>query len=134
MLEVTGDSSVVQAVEFIFGVTFVVYGLSHMLQGEAWRRFFRSLKEGGNAGIIIGMYTFATGIVFALLHNRWTVDLGLVVTLVGWAMLFKAVLYLLLPSLAERALRHEVKRNAFKIVGVLMIAVGVAALVNAGGI
>jgi vacuolar-type H+-ATPase subunit I/STV1 len=62
--------------------------------------------------LVLGVITLAAGLAMILAHNIWRGGaLAVVVTLVGWLVLIKALLFLFLPLGAEaecilRGLRH----------------------------
>jgi hypothetical protein len=107
-----------------FSVTLLVVGLSHLVQPRLWRDFFIILKKTGVAGIIIAMYTFPQGLLIILCHNIWAWDVPVIITISGWGMTIKSLLYAFVPRMAERAIPEE--ESAYKkyaLGGALMIPV-----------
>ena len=107
-----------------FSVTLLVVGLSHLIQPRLWRDFFIILKKTGVAGIIIAMYTFPQGLLIILCHNIWVWDVPVIITISGWGMTIKSLLYAFVPRMAERAIPEE--ESAYKkyaLGGALMIPV-----------
>ena len=97
--------------------------LSHIAQPKLWAEFFRVLRRTGVAPLIIGMYTFPLGLLIVAGHNQWAWDWPVLITIVGWAMTVKSVIYLLVPGVSERMLanadRWERGFGAFRLVGLL---------------
>ena len=95
-----------------FSVSILVVGVSHLLQPRLWRDFFILLKGTGVAGIIIAMYTFPLGLLIILCHNVWVWDAPVIITISGWGMTIKSLLYAFVPRMAERAIPDEA--NAYR--------------------
>lgn len=87
-----------------FSVALFVVGLSHLLQPRLWADFFIKIKRTGVAGIIIAMFTFPQGLLIALGHNVWVLDVPVIITICGWGMMVKSIIYALVPRMAERAI------------------------------
>jgi hypothetical protein len=90
-----------------FSIALLVVGISHLIQPRLWRDFFILLKRTRVAGIIIAMYTFPQGLLIVLTHNVWVWDVPLILTVCGWGMTFKSILYAFIPQAAERAISEE---------------------------
>jgi hypothetical protein len=84
-----------------FSVSLFLVGLSHLIQPYLWRDFFINIKGTGVAGIIIAMYTLPQGLLIVLGHNVWVLDVPVIITICGWGMTIKSVIYALAPKRAE---------------------------------
>jgi hypothetical protein len=84
-----------------FSVSLFLVGLSHVIQPRLWRDFFLKIKGTGVAGLIIAMYTLPQGLLIVLGHNIWVLDIPVIITICGWGMTIKSILYALLPNRAE---------------------------------
>jgi hypothetical protein len=97
--------------------------LSHFAQPKLWAEFFRALTRTGVAPLIIGMYTLPIGLLIVVGHNQWAWDWPVLVTIAGWGMTVKSVLYMLVPGVSERMLakadRWERGFSVFRVVGLL---------------
>ena len=97
--------------------------LSHIAQPKLWADFFRALGRTGVAPLIIGMYTLPIGLLIVVGHNRWVWDWPVLVTVAGWVMTVKAIIYLLVPGVANRMVadadRWERGFGVFRVVGML---------------
>lgn len=85
-------------------ITLLITAISHVAQPRLWRDFFLLLKGTGVAGIIIAMYTLPLGLVIVLGHNVWVFDVPVIVTICGWGMIIKSVIYFLVPGWVDRAI------------------------------
>lgn len=84
-----------------FSVSLLVVGASHLAQPRLWRDFFITIKSTGFAGFIIAMFTLPQGLLIVLGHNVWVLDIPVIITICGWGMTIKSVIYALIPGRAE---------------------------------
>ncbi|MFO0891784.1 MAG: hypothetical protein U0790_21925 [Isosphaeraceae bacterium] len=101
----------------------LVVCLSHLAQPKLWAEFFRALVRTGVAPLIIAMYTLPIGLLIVVGHNRWVWGWPVLITLAGWVMTVKSVIYMLVPGMAERMLaradRWERGFGVFRVVGLI---------------
>ena len=115
------------AIERLAALAFLVTGLSHLLAPRAWVSYFGRLEaQGEAAGIWNGLLHLPLGLVIAAFHPVWQGP-GLVVTLIGWALVAKAAGQMGSPALARRSLalatgEQGVARS--RIAGVIALAIG----------
>lgn len=103
-------------------ITLLITAISHLAQPRLWRDFFLVLKGTGVAGIIIAMYTFPLGLVIVLGHNVWVFDVPVIVTICGWGMVIKSVIYFLVPGWVDRVIpAEENAHRKYALGGALMI-------------
>ena len=93
--------SIATLIARFFSVTLFLVSVSHLAQPRLWRDFFIKLKETGVAGIVIAMYTLPQGLLIVLGHNIWVLDVPVIITICGWGMTIKSVIYALLPGRAD---------------------------------
>ncbi|MGB7156934.1 MAG: hypothetical protein WBD40_02640 [Tepidisphaeraceae bacterium] len=99
-----------RAVEIYAIINFTVIGISHALRPRAWVDFFVFLRERGEAGVFaVALLNLIFGSIIVAFHNVWS-GIPLVLTVVGWANVIKALIYFAFPAFALRKLRilsHE---------------------------
>jgi len=113
------------AVEKLVAICILVISLSHIIQPRAWAEFFIMLREKGKAGsILCGLLHFPLGVIIVAFHNVWH-GLLMVVTIMGWGLLLKSVLYLIYPTHGMRMLaRVSLERSwEFVVAGVIGVLV-----------
>src|SRR5882724_6593456 len=82
------------AIEKLVAICFLVIGLSHIFQPRGWVKFFIMLREKGEVGSILnGLLHFPLGALIVSFHNVWH-GIPLVVTIMGWGLLIKSLIYL----------------------------------------
>ena len=117
-------------------INFLIIGLSHLIQHNGWREFFRVLHANGRAGAFAnGFLTLFTGSVIVAFHNVWS-GVPVLLTLIGWAYLAKSLAIFLLPEWGVRSMATVQHASVMKFrvagVGLLALAVTCGTCVAAG--
>lgn len=118
------------AVEIFALVHFTVIGLSHIFAPRAWVQFFIWLRGKGEAGVLaVGFMTLWFGSIIVAFHNVWT-GWATLLTIIGWAQVFKGALYFIFPSFGLKMLGRvsEEKSREFVYAGAGLLAVLAALL------
>jgi uncharacterized protein YjeT (DUF2065 family) len=113
------------SVEKLVALCFLVTGLSHIFQPRVWVEFFIRLREKGEAGSLLnGLLHFPLGAFIVSFHNVWH-GWPLLVTLIGWSLVIKSLIYLTYPKHGMRMLaRISVERSwEFAVAGVFSLAI-----------
>lgn len=80
------------------GWLFVILGLSYVVQARAWLRMVRDIMADPTRLFAMMIPFLMLGLLVVATHNVWVFGWPLVVTLFGWIMVLKSVLYLLWPG------------------------------------
>jgi hypothetical protein len=105
-----------QAIELFAAINVLVVGLSHIVQPRAWVEFFVWLRSKGHAGVLVnGMLSLSFGSIVVAFHNVWS-GLPMVLTIVGWAHVVKALVSFLAPSVGMRSLERVSPERAHELV------------------
>jgi hypothetical protein len=113
-----------RAVEIFATVHFLIMGLSHIIHARIWAEFFMWLHGQGRIGVFAhGFISLGFGSVIVAFHNVWS-GLPMILTIVGWAYILKAVLCFLVPQTQMRTLGRIAPERAheFIIPGLLFVA------------
>ena len=113
-----------RAVEIYAIVNMAIIGLSHALAPRAWLHFFTVLRQGGEAGVFATAFlNLIFGSIIVAFHNVWT-GIPLVLTLLGWANVIKALLYFAFPAwgLRKIGIPTEERARIFVVPGLAFIA------------
>src|SRR5687767_2862235 len=78
-------------------ITWIAFGLSHVLHPAAWTAMVLPLRERAYGGLLIATFNFPIGLAIVLGHNVWVWDIPVLVTLVGWLTTAKSAVYLVIP-------------------------------------
>ena len=112
-------------IERWFAVGLLIFGLSHLLYPDKWAALFLPLRERETGGLLLGLFNLPLGLVVVLGHNVWVWGIPVVVTLAGWVMILKSVVYLLFPGALPRVMPTDKRMvSAFRMAGAVSILLG----------
>ena len=104
-------------------INLTVIGLSHVVRPRVWVDFFAFLRERGEAGVfVVALLNLIFGSIIVAFHNVWS-GIPLVLTVLGWASVAKALLYFIFPAIGLRrfqSLSRE-KANLVVVGGILFL-------------
>lgn len=116
------------AIERLAVVCFFVTGVSHVVQPRAWARFFIDLSERGSLGsFIAGFIHFPLGALIVAFHNVFH-GIPLVLTLIGYSLVLKSMIYFVVPRLGVRSLSRVSLDRAWEFVVAGILSIGLSAL------
>lgn len=113
-----------KAVQIFAAVSFLVIGLSHMLQPRVWVEFFSKLRELGRLGAFAeGFISLNFGAVIVSFHNVWSGP-EVVLTLIGWGQVLKAPFRFTAPEASLRVYEKIRPERAwqFRVAGAFAVA------------
>lgn len=93
-----------RAIQVYAIVNLTVIGLSHVLQPRVWVDFIAFLRDHGKAGVFASAFlSLIFGSIIVAFHNVWS-GLPVVLTILGWANVVKALVYFAFPAFGLRKL------------------------------
>ena len=109
----------------IIGLYFLVIGLHMALRGKELRVMFEAFAENRPLTYLTSVFVLILGLLLVVSHNVWVAGWPVIVTLLSWLVLIKAVAYLLLPFDAMAGVMRASNRPAwFTFGGILTMALG----------
>ena len=115
-----------RTVQVFAAVNFLIMGISHIFQPEAWVEFFVLLRGKGRAGAFLnGFLSLGMGSFIVAFHNVWSGP-ATVLTVLGWCWVLKALLTFAKPEIGMKGLsRVSMERSReFVVAGVMLTAIG----------
>jgi len=110
----------------LFGLYCIIIAAAMLPQPEAFVTIVHAFVADAPLVLIAGVFTLFGGLALVLLHNRWSGGaLTVIVTLIGWLTLIKAVVLLALPSTKLVALYGGVSATHILISGSLTLLLGI---------
>ena len=126
--------------EQLFFCLFIAWGLSMIVQHKLWIKivqFFYSQNEPTFKLICLvnGIVWMPLGLFFVLTHNDWEWSPSVIVTIVGWLIVIKCLVLVLLPKLALKCKAIYGKSESFLrwyliVCGSLYVLMGLLVLSN----
>ncbi len=118
------------AIERIAVVSFLVIGLSHMVQPRLWAEFFLMLREKGRVACFInGFIHMPTGLLIIGFHNVWS-GIPAVLTVLGWGWVLKGFVNFVFPQLAIKGFAMVSLDRAYRFVIAGAVLVGLAVMLG----
>ena len=112
-------------IERWFAIGWLIFGLSHLLYPAKWAALFLPLRERETGGLLLALFNLPLGLVVVLGHNIWVWGIPVAVTVAGWVMILKSVVYLLFPRALSRVMpTDERMESAFRIAGAVSMLLG----------
>ena len=112
-----------QATQVFAAISFLVIGLSHLLQPKSWVTFFQSLAARGTSGAFLeGFLILNFGAIIVAFHNVWEGP-ATVLTVIGWSQVLKGAGRFLAPQVGLRVMQRINDERAwlFRIGGVMAL-------------
>lgn len=112
-------------VERLAALVMLLTSLSHIAAPAAWHDFFsRVRRQGELAGFVNAAIHLPLGLIIAAFHDVWSWP-GVVVTVLGWALVVKGAVNLVWPRIAQRSLalpgEGETAVRRYRVAGIVML-------------
>jgi hypothetical protein len=111
----------------LLGPVFLVVGAALLSRPEAFRALLREFVASGVLMYMAGFLGLLGGLALLIVHNVWALDWRLVITLIGWASLVRALVTIFRPqaivSIADRLIEYK---GAFRAAAVIDLVIGAA--------
>jgi hypothetical protein len=111
------------SIQKLVAISYLVIGLSHIIQPRVWTQFFIMFRDRGEVGSFLsGLLHFPMGVLIVSFHNVWH-GIPLIVTVMGWGLVIKGLIYLTYPKHGMRVLaRVSLERSwEFVVAGVIAV-------------
>jgi len=114
----------------LFGIYFIMAGLSLLFKRQMLIREIKRLKESG-AVYFFGLSAFLAGLAMVLAHNVWQGEWWrIAITLIGWAAFLKGIFLIFFPEnllTGEQSLSEKLLRNKlfFVLIGIAAVVLGI---------
>jgi len=95
----------------LLGPVFAAVGLALLLRAEHFRAILSDFLHSPALHYLAGFLGLLSGLALILTHNVWVFDWRLIITLIGWLVLIRAVITIFWPdrivALGEAMLRYH---------------------------
>jgi hypothetical protein len=107
-----------------WGPIVLAIGLGMFISRSHYREVYSGLDRSAFASLTFGMLAMLLGIIHVNAHSLWgTFEEG-VISLLGWALLLKGAVFVIIPGFAERAAKRFGSMKMVPAVGVVMLIAG----------
>lgn len=111
----------------LIGPIFLIVGIGLLLNGDRYRAVVDEVMSSHTLLYIFGAIALTGGLAIVLTHNIWVWDWPVIITIVGWLMIVRGSLRIVIPQQVEDLARKMVAgwSNILLISGLLVITLGV---------
>lgn len=109
----------------LLGPMFIVVGIALPLRQQMFRSILDEFIRSGVLMYLAGFFGLLGGIALILTHNVWAADWRLIITLIGWLTLIRALITIFQPQwmvVAGTAVLD--RRGVFLVAAVLNLVIG----------
>lgn len=106
----------------IASIMYLAMGLSVISGQMDFKEMYKNFQKSSALTLLSGMFIVVLGMLLIDKHNIWEANWTVVVTIIGWAMLIKGILFLAAPKAFLKFGEKMVPKN--KSLGYLVLAIG----------
>lgn len=117
----------------LFGFYFLIIGVVFIWRRKSIMPVFEEFAGSRALMVVTALCEIFAGLAIAIVHNIWSTDFRVVITIIGYWMVIEGVIYLLLPG--KKMVKNMVKvfsRPGWYVAGSLIAIVAGVYLLNAG--
>jgi hypothetical protein len=110
----------------LLGPLLFVVGVGILLNPRAFRTMAVEVVGSLTLVYLFGLIDFAAGLAIVLTHNVWLASWRVLITLIGWLLLIRGALRILLPdTVMGYAVKFVRNKRIYPIAGIVLIILGV---------
>ena len=108
-----------------FGLYYLISGVAILLRSKEFKNMLDDFIKNTYHIYFVGLFLTIIGILLVLTHNVWEGGWVVIITVMSWLILFKGVVYLLLPrDMLKSQIKWLGEKNWYTIGGVISILIG----------
>lgn len=117
-------------IEQVTATFLIITGLSYLFQSAVWRDLIEKLLPNKSWLMMWSLLFLPWGLIIVFGHNLWVANWTVLITILGWLITVKCVLYLLFPDWANFVKRwsDDFLQRYIQIAGALETLLGGAIL------
>lgn len=108
----------------IWGPIMFALGLGIFTSRSYYLKIYRDLEKETLAVLIFGMLGTALGIMQIGAHNTWNTLPQIVVSLLGWGLLLKGLVFIIVPRFVDRSGDRAAKSGLLPIAATALLIIG----------
>lgn len=109
----------------IWGPIILTVGLGIFLSHSFYIRIYRDLEKETLSVLLFGMLAMMLGIAHVQVHNLWDTLPQVVVSILGWGLLVKGIVFTALPKVADMGGKVVARFKLVSSAGIFMLLIGV---------
>jgi len=119
----------------VMGIYLVIAGVAVLLKQSSIRQAISDFYKNDFLAYLAGAITLIIGLLIVLNHNIWDGTWVTLITIIGWVILLKGAMYLLLSEpVMKKMTRMFDNKSMYGLWGVIVIVVGIYLIYKGFGI
>jgi len=119
----------------IVGVFLIIWALFLMARRKECLDIVDKLKDNPTALYVIAIATLPISLTLVIIHPVWVIGWPVIITIIGWALVFSSLIYLFFPRKAILQLIGYFNKPASYIVhGIVSLVIGIYLVVVSFGL
>ena len=123
-LDFSSPPSIPLLVERVIGLFLLLFGTSILIQSKFWLAYIDDLMKKPRDVIPVGLVGFLLSLVLLVTHNIWVATPQVIVTLLGWFLLAKYLLFFLSPETLVHLGKNMATQKLFGFAGAIYAFLG----------
>lgn len=111
----------------LFGLTFFVVSIAMLYRHKEMLKLLDEFLKDRALLFLAALISLMSGLFIVLIHNDWSGDLlTILVTIAGWALTIRGLVWLFVPSgVLRRLVRSAKKENVYFTIAVVILILGI---------
>lgn len=114
----------------VFGLYLLIMAIIMLSRQSFYRELIMNINPKGPGAFISAAWGLLLGLLMVLMHNVWVMEPRVLVTLLGWVILFKSVMWLSMPDCMASMAKKVYAGNGFYVAVIVMAVLGMMLLSN----
>ncbi|KTC85337.1 MULTISPECIES: hypothetical protein [Legionella] len=109
----------------IAGLYLLIMSIIMLLRRNTYRQFVAHLKPSSGLIIMTASFALILGLFIVVIHNRWVLEPDVIITLLGWIIVIKSILWLAVPEEMLAFTRGLYRSNWFYVFVIVLAIIGI---------
>lgn len=108
----------------MWGPAMLAVGIGFFMSKRHYQKIYRDIQREPFALLIFGMAGIAAAIAQISMHNVWGNLTEVIISFLGWGLLLKSILFLVMPNFTDKIGNRVARANLVGMAGTVMIVIG----------
>lgn len=108
----------------LWGPTLLAIGIGFFTARSYYKRLYKDLDKQPLALLLLTLIAIPVGITHVIIHNSWGSLPEIIVSLLGWSLLIKGIVYSVFPRFVDKIGDYEADHGFLPYAGGLCIVLG----------
>jgi len=99
----------------VFGLCYLILGTGFLFNRRAFAKVMEDFGKNAALTFLSGLFALVIGVVIILLHNVWVANWTVIITIIGWAGLFKGIWLIVFPETVPKFMQAYLNNKNLQI-------------------